>query len=182
MSYVRSHSTRDLNDYDQFFGNFRNPIIRAERELAQPDRRAQPADRPRHDRPAGQVGLLAALRVAHGLPVVGGRRIPGFRRRAQPSRAAADRVDARLHAGAAVALPEVPLHRPASRSTTPSTPATSATCRTTSRRRTTARSTTRFSARSDSSCRRRSHERCVVQPPRKRLDKPPLIGRIDFLK
>ena len=29
MSYVRSHSTRDLNDYDQFFGNFRNPIIRS---------------------------------------------------------------------------------------------------------------------------------------------------------
>ena len=29
VSYVRSHSTRDLNDYDQFFGNFRNPIIRS---------------------------------------------------------------------------------------------------------------------------------------------------------
>jgi hypothetical protein len=28
VSYVRSHSTRDLNDYDQFFGTFRNPIIR----------------------------------------------------------------------------------------------------------------------------------------------------------
>jgi hypothetical protein len=28
VSYVRSHSTRDLNDYDQFYGNFRNPIIR----------------------------------------------------------------------------------------------------------------------------------------------------------
>jgi hypothetical protein len=30
VSYVRSHSTRALNDYDQFFGNFRNPIIRAD--------------------------------------------------------------------------------------------------------------------------------------------------------
>jgi hypothetical protein len=29
VSYVRSHSTRDLNDYDQFFGNFRNPMIRS---------------------------------------------------------------------------------------------------------------------------------------------------------
>jgi TonB dependent receptor len=29
VSYVRSHSTRDLNDYDQFFGTFRNPLIRA---------------------------------------------------------------------------------------------------------------------------------------------------------
>ena len=28
VSYVHSHSTRDLNDYDQFFGNFRNPIFR----------------------------------------------------------------------------------------------------------------------------------------------------------
>jgi hypothetical protein len=28
ISYVRSHGTRDLNDYDQFFGNFRSPIIR----------------------------------------------------------------------------------------------------------------------------------------------------------
>jgi outer membrane receptor protein involved in Fe transport len=28
VSYVRSHGTRDLNDYDQFFGNFKNPIIR----------------------------------------------------------------------------------------------------------------------------------------------------------
>jgi len=29
VSYVRSHGERDLNDYDQFFGNFRNPIIRS---------------------------------------------------------------------------------------------------------------------------------------------------------
>jgi hypothetical protein len=28
VSYVRSHSTRDLNDYDQFYGNFRSPLIR----------------------------------------------------------------------------------------------------------------------------------------------------------
>jgi hypothetical protein len=28
VSYVRSHGTHDLNDYDQFFGNFKNPIIR----------------------------------------------------------------------------------------------------------------------------------------------------------
>ena len=29
VSYVRSKGTRDLNDYDQFFSNFRNPIIRS---------------------------------------------------------------------------------------------------------------------------------------------------------
>ncbi len=28
VSYVRSKSTRDLNEYDLFYGNFRNPIIR----------------------------------------------------------------------------------------------------------------------------------------------------------
>jgi hypothetical protein len=29
FSYVWSHGTSDLNDYDQFYGNLRNPIIRA---------------------------------------------------------------------------------------------------------------------------------------------------------
>jgi len=28
VSYVRSHSTRDLNDFDTYFGNFRTPLIR----------------------------------------------------------------------------------------------------------------------------------------------------------
>jgi hypothetical protein len=28
LSYVWARGTADLNDYDQFFGNFRNPIIR----------------------------------------------------------------------------------------------------------------------------------------------------------
>jgi hypothetical protein len=28
MSYVRSHGTADLNNYDQFYGNLRNPIVR----------------------------------------------------------------------------------------------------------------------------------------------------------
>jgi len=36
VSYVRSHSTRELNDYDQFFGNFRNPIIRANEDSLSP--------------------------------------------------------------------------------------------------------------------------------------------------
>jgi hypothetical protein len=29
VSYVRSRATADLNHYDQFFGNFRNPLVRA---------------------------------------------------------------------------------------------------------------------------------------------------------
>ena len=36
VSYVHSHSTRDLNDYDDFFGNFRNPIIRANEHSLSP--------------------------------------------------------------------------------------------------------------------------------------------------
>jgi hypothetical protein len=36
VSYVRSHSTRDLNAYDDFFGNFRNPIIRANENSLSP--------------------------------------------------------------------------------------------------------------------------------------------------
>ena len=36
VSYVRSEGTRDLNDYDQFFGNFRNPIIRANENSLSP--------------------------------------------------------------------------------------------------------------------------------------------------
>ena len=38
VSYVRSHSTGHLNDYDQFFGNFRSPIIRSnEQSLSSTD-------------------------------------------------------------------------------------------------------------------------------------------------
>jgi hypothetical protein len=36
VSYVRSHSTQDLNDFDQFFGNFRNPIIRPDENSLSP--------------------------------------------------------------------------------------------------------------------------------------------------
>jgi hypothetical protein len=36
VSYVRSRGTRDLNDYDQFFGNFRNPVIRSNENSLSP--------------------------------------------------------------------------------------------------------------------------------------------------
>jgi hypothetical protein len=36
VSYVRSRSTRDLNDFDQFFGNVRNPILRANENALSP--------------------------------------------------------------------------------------------------------------------------------------------------
>jgi len=52
VSYVRSHSTRDLNDYDQFFGNFRNPIIR-------PNESSQsPTDVPNRLIVRGSIGLV----------------------------------------------------------------------------------------------------------------------------
>ena len=51
VSYVRSQSTRDLNDYDQFFGNFRNPIIRSN------EHGLSPTDVPNRLIVRGTVGL-----------------------------------------------------------------------------------------------------------------------------
>ena len=55
VSYVRSHSTRDLNDYDQFFGNFRNPIIRGN------ENSLSPTDVPNRLIVRGTLGLPAKL-------------------------------------------------------------------------------------------------------------------------
>ena len=51
VSYVRSRSTRDLNDYDQFYGNFRNPIIRAN------ENGLSPTDVPNRIIVRGTIGL-----------------------------------------------------------------------------------------------------------------------------
>jgi len=51
VSYVHSKSTRDLNDYDQFFGNFRNPIIRAN------ENSLSPTDVPNRLLARGNIGL-----------------------------------------------------------------------------------------------------------------------------
>ncbi len=51
VSYVRSASTLDLNDYDQFFGNFRNPIIRGNQNSL------SPTDVPNRVIVRGTVGL-----------------------------------------------------------------------------------------------------------------------------
>ena len=110
VSYVRSHSTTDLNDFDQYYGNFRNPIIRAnEHSLSQ-------TDVPNRLIVRGTLGLPgkwvdAVVRMAHRISVVGGRRVSGLRRGAQSGRASAEREIARLHAGAAVAGAEIPLRR-----------------------------------------------------------------------
>ena len=123
MSYVRSHSTRDLNDYDQFYGNFRNPIIRRERELAEPDRRARIGMIVR-----GTIGLPGKWVFAPlyewrtGFPwsavnefqdFVGPRNESG--RLPSVSARSTSRSRGRWQ------VPEVPVHRRASRSTTRST-------------------------------------------------------------
>ena len=51
VSYVRSHGTRDLNDYDQFFGNIRNPIVRPN------ERSLNPTDVPNRLIVRGTIGL-----------------------------------------------------------------------------------------------------------------------------
>jgi TonB dependent receptor-like, beta-barrel len=51
VSYVHSKSTRDLNDYDQFFGNFRNPIVRAN------ENQLSPTDVPNRFIVRGNIGL-----------------------------------------------------------------------------------------------------------------------------
>jgi hypothetical protein len=54
VSYVHSHSTRDLNDYDDFFGNFRNPIVRAN------ENSLSPTDVPHRWIVRGSLGLPGA--------------------------------------------------------------------------------------------------------------------------
>jgi hypothetical protein len=51
ISYAHSHSTRDLNDYDQFFGNFRNPILRPN------DNSLSPTDVPNRSVVRGSIGF-----------------------------------------------------------------------------------------------------------------------------
>ena len=89
VSYVWAKGTADLNNYDQFFGNFRNPIMRAnEHNLIPTDVRHRVLLRGNIGLLAdGEVGLRAGPRTAVGIPVVGGGRVPGFRRRAQSRRA-----------------------------------------------------------------------------------------------
>ena len=55
VSYVRSHGTRDLNDYDQFFGSFRNPIIRSNENAL------SPTDVPNRLIVRGSIGLLVKM-------------------------------------------------------------------------------------------------------------------------
>ena len=111
VSYVRSHGTRDLNDYDQFFGNFRNPIIRAnENSLSS-------TDVPNRLIVRGTIGLpgkwvfVPVYEWRTGFPWSAVDEFQDFVGERNQSGRLPSVIVARLHAGAAVALQEVPLHR-----------------------------------------------------------------------
>jgi hypothetical protein len=53
VAYVHSHSVRDFNDFDQFYGNFRNPIIRLN------EHGLSPTDVPNRIIVRGTLGLMA---------------------------------------------------------------------------------------------------------------------------
>ena len=61
VSYVHSHGTADLNNYDQFYGNLRNPIVRPN------ENNLIPTDVPHRLIVRGTVGLPAKWEIA---PVV----------------------------------------------------------------------------------------------------------------
>ena len=68
MSYVRSRGTADLNNYDQFYGNLRNPIVRPN------EHNLIPTDVPHRLIVRGTIGLPAqwdfapVLEVRSGFP------------------------------------------------------------------------------------------------------------------
>jgi outer membrane receptor protein involved in Fe transport len=66
VSYVRSHGTADLNNYDQFFGNLRNPIIRTN------ENNLIPTDVPHRLLVRGTMGLPTKLVFAPVLEVRSG--------------------------------------------------------------------------------------------------------------
>jgi hypothetical protein len=68
VSYVRSHGTSDLNTYDQYYGNLRNPILRAN------ERNLIPVDVPNRLIIQGTIGLpgqwdfVPVVEVRSGFP------------------------------------------------------------------------------------------------------------------
>jgi len=66
LSYVWANGTTDLNNYDQFYGNFRNPIIRPN------ERGPSPADVPHRVLLRGTIGLPWQLDMAPVLEVRSG--------------------------------------------------------------------------------------------------------------
>jgi hypothetical protein len=66
VSYVRSHGTADLNNYDQFYGNLRNPIVRLN------ENNLIPTDAPHRLIVRGTFGLPAQWEIAPVIEVRSG--------------------------------------------------------------------------------------------------------------
>ena len=108
VSYVRSHGSADLNNYDQFYGNLRNPILRPnEHSLI-------PTDVPHRLLVRGTIGLpgrwdlAPVIEIRSGFPWSGRRRVPGLRWRTEPRRAPAESSQPRFRPDAAMDRLEVP--------------------------------------------------------------------------
>ena len=129
--YVRSHSTRDLNDYDQFFGTFRT-------RSSGPTRTGfGPTDVPHSMIVRAALGLPGRWVFSpiyewrSGFPWSAVNESGGFRRDAQRDPPAAIGLDLDFTLARPLHFKEVPLHSRI-RFTTRSTPATSVTSRPTS--------------------------------------------------
>ena len=108
LSYVWARGTADLNSYDQFYGNLRNPIVRAnEHNLTPTDVRHRVLLRGTIGLPA-PVGLLACAGAAIGVSLVGSQRVSGFRGATQPRGTPARCPYARLLDRASVARQRAP--------------------------------------------------------------------------
>jgi hypothetical protein len=107
VSYAVVHGSADLNNYDQFYGNLRNPILRPnEHSLI-------PTDVPHRLLVRGTIGLPGRwiwLRLSRSGPVsvVCRRRVPGLRWGTEPRGAPAESSQPRSQPDAAVDLQEVP--------------------------------------------------------------------------
>ncbi len=111
VSFVRSHSTRDLNDYDAHFGNFKDPLIRPNQHSL------SPTDVPNRIIVRGSQGLpwkmifVPLFEWRSGFPWTAVDEYQDFVGERNRTGRLPTVDDLRLLAGAAVAVQEVPLHR-----------------------------------------------------------------------
>ncbi len=111
ISYVRSRGTADLNTYDQFYGNLRNPVLRRNEHTLTPN------DVPSRLLVRGTLGLpgkwdlAPVLEIPLRIPLVGRRRVSRLRGCAQPCRPPACGRNPRLRARASLAFQEVSVPR-----------------------------------------------------------------------
>ena len=109
VSYVWARGTADLNNYDQFYGNFRNPLVRANENSYLPtDVRHRVIVRGNFGIP-GQWDFAPVLELAVGFPYSAVDEYQDFVGTRNQRRAAPVSADARLPVVASVAIQEVSL-------------------------------------------------------------------------